>query len=456
MHRNPLRFLPVLIVLSVGMGGVCSTAPDNRPGDGLASQRVFVARGQPVGVLSGPSELLGETEPAPDTLVVRSAPLGDNIQFAGYYTSIALLADAFLAPHDCRVEMTLGIEKINDDPSPVQLSIKVGIAYYEFAFAPEATTFKGVLLDASRYQEVGVHPDQAIVMDGSPFTLAFERAGETMKIIVNGALLHSMQVDPTGGELAIQVDRTYLYRDTNHEDVRAALSVYDWNAAGGFVEPTDAQKRWNKLAPVSRRLMKRVGNAYGYVEDDPNLPNVLLIGDSISIYYTDPVRRLLAGKADVYRTPMGPGKAESLFASLDAFLADHHFDVIHFNTGLHDLSRKEGTPEQLEDYRKNLTTIVDKLEATGATLIWASTTPIQKTVTASKSGLEVEYNRIAAGIMAERGIEIDDLHTAMVPHHEDYWAAPNNIHFNREGSAFLGEQVAASISLALDKVKPHE
>ena len=35
--------------------------------------------------------------------------------------------------------------------------------------------------------------------------------------------------------------------------------------------------------------------------DDPTLPRVLIIGDSISIGYTPRVRRLLEGKANVHR-----------------------------------------------------------------------------------------------------------------------------------------------------------
>src|SRR5512137_2492523 len=41
--------------------------------------------------------------------------------------------------------------------------------------------------------------------------------------------------------------------------------------------------------------------AFAPVSDDPKLPRVLLIGDSISIGYTLPVRKLLAGKANVHR-----------------------------------------------------------------------------------------------------------------------------------------------------------
>ena len=43
------------------------------------------------------------------------------------------------------------------------------------------------------------------------------------------------------------------------------------------------------------------------VKDDPALPRVLLIGDSISIGYTVPTRRLLEGKANVHRIPTNGG-----------------------------------------------------------------------------------------------------------------------------------------------------
>ena len=40
------------------------------------------------------------------------------------------------------------------------------------------------------------------------------------------------------------------------------------------------------------------------IEDVKGLPRVLLIGDSISIGYTLPVRNLLYGKANVHRPPV--------------------------------------------------------------------------------------------------------------------------------------------------------
>ena len=43
--------------------------------------------------------------------------------------------------------------------------------------------------------------------------------------------------------------------------------------------------------------------AFAPVTDQPGLPRVLLIGDSISIGYTMTVRQELAGKANVHRIP---------------------------------------------------------------------------------------------------------------------------------------------------------
>src|SRR5262245_37283987 len=43
------------------------------------------------------------------------------------------------------------------------------------------------------------------------------------------------------------------------------------------------------------------------VQDEPKLPRVLLIGDSISIGYTLPVRKRLAGVANVHRIPANGG-----------------------------------------------------------------------------------------------------------------------------------------------------
>ena len=125
------------------------------------------------------------------------------------------------------------------------------------------------------------------------------------------------------------------------------------------------------------------------IKDDPKLPRVLLVGDSISIGYTLPTRDFLKGKANLHRIPTNGGPTPRGLANIAAWLGKSKWDIIHFNWGLHDLKymgpkgenlfpkEKGGKPQvPLADYEKNLEKLVVRLKKTGAKLIWRNTTPI--------------------------------------------------------------------------------
>mgnify|MGYP005673497673 CR=1 FL=1 len=57
----------------------------------------------------------------------------------------------------------------------------------------------------------------------------------------------------------------------------------------------------DKIQALKEELPAHLQKAMANPLDSPDLPNVLIIGDSISIGYTVAVRRLLDGKADVFR-----------------------------------------------------------------------------------------------------------------------------------------------------------
>jgi acyl-CoA thioesterase-1 len=409
---------------------------------------VFVDEGKPARIDT--ASTLGDIKPADGYVTVHSARPGSSAEYAAHYSSIALPAEPILAGGDFDVRMKIGIVRLDQRPTPLTLGVKIGRHYYDFLLADGAITVQGIRLDATRYEPIELRHAAPVKLDGSPFTLALVRQSGLVRITLNDRLLQELWIEPSGGDLALLVDRENLFRVTEKPDVEAELRVFDWRATGEFVAMTDERRAWNAQVSRPRQLMKRVGNAYGYVEDDPKLPNVLLIGDSISIYYTDAVRRLLAGQADVFRTPMGPGKAETLFASLDDFLKTRKWDVIHFNTGLHDFGHKQGTDEELAAYRKNLETIVGKLEKTGAKLIWASTTPVPPDSPATSDELAIKYNAVAKKLMDERGIPTNDLHELMKPNHPQYWLAPKNVHFNDLGSAVMGRRVAQVVLTVLE------
>ncbi|NNE00393.1 MAG: SGNH/GDSL hydrolase family protein [Pirellulaceae bacterium] len=188
------------------------------------------------------------------------------------------------------------------------------------------------------------------------------------------------------------------------------------------------------------------------ISDVAGLPRVLLIGDSISMGYTLPTRELLQGKANVHRIAANGGPTTRGLASIDKWLGDGNWDVIHFNWGIHDLRHMGDGKRQVEpdDYEQNLRDLVAKLKATGATLIWASTTPIPsgKLNPDRTFGDETQYNRIAKRVMQENDIAINDLHGYVLPEFSRL-QKPRDLHYTTAGSAYLAKRVAAQIEQKL-------
>ena len=192
---------------------------------------------------------------------------------------------------------------------------------------------------------------------------------------------------------------------------------------------------------------KRAANpAFARIKDDPALPRVLLIGDSISIGYTIPVREALAGKANVHRPAANCGPTIRGLESLDEWLGEDSWDVIHFNWGLHDLKYMDGKQQvPPAEYEKNLGELVKRLKKTGARLIWCSTTPVPEGCSPPRTNDDVlAYNAVAKKIMDANGVAIDDLYAFALPKLKEIQREAN-VHFTPEGSVVLAGQVAASI-----------
>jgi hypothetical protein len=199
-------------------------------------------------------------------------------------------------------------------------------------------------------------------------------------------------------------------------------------------------------------------------------PRVLILGDSISIGYTPFVQEMLKDEAVVIRPTRGERRAENCQGTtygvkqIDRWLklGNGHWDVIHFNFGLHDLkhvnpatranSNNPKDPRQAEPatYEKQLREIVGKLKKTGAKLIFATTTPVPAGGVRPYRDVEdpARYNAIAVKIMKEHGIGIDDLYAFANPQLKKI-QRPVNVHFTPEGSRALARQVVKHIRQAL-------
>ena len=202
-------------------------------------------------------------------------------------------------------------------------------------------------------------------------------------------------------------------------------------------------------------------------EGNASLPNVLILGDSISIGYTKPLIAELKGIANVQRAKANCGDTVRGKKSLKRWLGDTQWDVIHFNWGLHDLcyrdpkSKVQGNRDKingvqsvpLAQYKANLGFLVQELKATGATLIWASTSVVPEGEAGRVLGDEIKYNRAAAEVMLEHGVIINDLHQLSSSFNGKY-SPPGDVHYSKEGSTKLAQQVAHYIRPLLKKSTP--
>ena len=230
-------------------------------------------------------------------------------------------------------------------------------------------------------------------------------------------------------------------------------------------------------AEAPAKFKPAVPPEFAPITDNPKLPRVLLMGDSVSIAYALDVRKALAGVANVHRVPANCGSTKTALGSygLVRWLPDlqEKWDVIHFNHGLHDLSYRfaddsdknakgeyaspangghQNVPPEL--YEKNLRQIIARLKQTGAKIIFASTTPVPESDAAKYvKDSELPYNEVAKRVMTEESVTWNDLWSLVKPRQAEL-QGKRNVHFMPTGSAVMAKQVAEQIRAALPKSNP--
>lgn len=206
------------------------------------------------------------------------------------------------------------------------------------------------------------------------------------------------------------------------------------------------------------------GSVIGQAEDQSQLalPKVVLIGDSIRLSYAPTVTKLLQGQAQVVSSKANGGDSSNVLKHLDEWVIREKPAVVHFNCGIHDTKKFTRTgkfqvpPEQ---YEANLREIVARIrKETDATVLFALTTPIlDERAAKARTGRDYEllqasvdqYNAIARKVMEELKVPVNDLPAVLSESGEP--SAPklmnsDGVHFNRDGEAVLGKQVAGFVS----------
>jgi len=222
--------------------------------------------------------------------------------------------------------------------------------------------------------------------------------------------------------------------------------------------------------PPAVETDKRVqsnGPAWGVTQaaiTNPALPRVLLIGDSLLNSYRIPAINRLETIANVDAWVNPFFQSEGFNKKLEEVLTKlGPYDVVHFNIGLHGFQSDQTVKgmaekqprvplDQFKPLTKSFVEVIQRI-CPNAKIIWANTTPI--TLKEKPSELDpvnnpiiIEHNRLAAEVMAEMNIPINDFYAMSLPHLD--WKS-DAFHWKSDGQKMQGEACADAVLKALKK-----
>ncbi len=274
-----------------------------------------------------------------------------------------------------------------------------------------------------------------IVLSASLVTLASTTCGSTNKLSESNK---KYAAEPSSGKaLAEQNKPITSDRTTNPEfspEQRAWEKILSENL-GNFYYPLYLKSK-----------QKNHITAWDYVEDDPALPRVLIIGDSISRGCTVPVRNALKGKVNVHRAPANCGPTHYGLQKLDVWLGESNWDLIVFNFGIHDRRTKT------EDYIANLEKLLARMKPRTKKVVWLTSTPVPEGANEYVAGAIDRLNAAATPLMQKNGVSVVDLHGYIQPKIGAY-QLPKNCHFKNEGYDDMGTFIAENILAQLHACK---
>lgn len=185
-------------------------------------------------------------------------------------------------------------------------------------------------------------------------------------------------------------------------------------------------------------------------------PQVLIIGDSISIGYTPFVQEDLEEMAEVVHNPGNGQHTGNGLEKIEAWIGDSDWDIIQFNWGLWDLcyrhpdSQVQGKRDKLngtitydiEAYEQNLEALVNIIkQKSDAQLIFVTTTYVPENEPGRHASDPQKYNEVAKKIMQKHGVKVNDIYQKSIPIHEKYGKGKDDVHYSAKGYEKLSRRI---------------
>ncbi len=182
---------------------------------------------------------------------------------------------------------------------------------------------------------------------------------------------------------------------------------------------------------------------------------VLYLGDSVHGAIVQAAGQELGDRVQIHYSPGGSvNDSGAALAQIDQLLGDAQWDIIYFNFGIGEVFYKDPATREIRimskdgggvrvstpaQYEKQLDALVQRLETTKAKLIWGNTTPMVNVNSFPSyqgnlfdAGAEVEYNAIAARVMAKHSVPVVDLHAHVMAQFKPDEKHPSYTHYAKE------------------------
>lgn len=174
------------------------------------------------------------------------------------------------------------------------------------------------------------------------------------------------------------------------------------------------------------------------IEEDPGLPRIYIIGDSISIGYTPYLRENFKDIANVLRVPMNCSSSQIGKENIDEWIDIGQVDLYLVNFGIHDILRDRRV--RRENYLNNILGIMRMLAYKGR-VAWVTSTPFtgdSKLHPLANEEAHKDYCKASKELMKASNIPVCDLDELDFTK-EDY--QKDGLHFDPSGLKKIADQI---------------
>ena len=202
------------------------------------------------------------------------------------------------------------------------------------------------------------------------------------------------------------------------------------------------------------------------LNESPEKPKILIIGDSISIGYTPFVKEALSSRCDVFHNPGNAQHTGTGLENISKWIGNNDWDIIQFNWGLWDLcyrnpdSKNQGNRDKIngkitfsiEEYKSNLDSIIKILKTkTSAKLVFVTTTYVPENEEGRFKKDALRYNKAAKEVMKKNDIPINDIYAKSIAIHKKFGLGSDDVHYTSEGYEELSKLIVSFIENKVEK-----